>query len=110
MPTFVPMKAAWYRSVVGLLLLGAFALTVIPRDLLHHCDQVHVDHHHPDQAAVTGDLDCEVCEVMITVFEGTILVPFAPRLQPRSFHFAPHQPVPIESAQVSAASRGPPQA
>lgn len=110
MPTFVTMQAPWYRSLLGALLFGAFALTVIPRDLLHHCDQAHIDHHHPDQASITGDLDCEVCEVLITVFDGPVLVPFPLALTTREFHFAPHRPAAIAQALVAAASRGPPQA
>jgi hypothetical protein len=110
MPTFVAMKAPRYRSFLGALLFGAFALTVIPRELLHHCDQAHIDHHHPDQASITGDLDCEVCEVMIAVFDGPVPVPFQPHFTTREFHFAPHRPVAIAQAQVAATSRGPPRA
>lgn len=98
------------RSAFHLLMALAFAAAIVPRGWLHHCDQEHVDHHHPGHAALYADLDCEVCSTIVAVFDGrTWRYDAGPLVSMRSDRMVP-APAPVGRWMEEAASRGPPQA
>lgn len=102
------MRIAVLRSMLAAALLGVFGLTIVPRDLLHRCDQEHVDHHHPDGAAINGDLDCEICSVFVATFDDRAWKPHVPVVLAADFRFVPERLSPIERVDVASRTRGPP--
>ena len=96
------------RSILGILLTMVFAMVLVPRGWLHHCDQQHVDHDHPDGATINGDLDCEVCAVLVATFDDRLWVPFLPAVEARHSHFARCVLIAAFRAPEVPASRGPP--
>lgn len=96
------------RLLVTMTIAVAFTAAIAPRAWFHNCDQAHVDHHHPDQAAITGDLDCEVCSVLVTTFDDRAWKPSAMAVAELDFHFLVPAVAPIDRVVASPASRGPP--
>jgi hypothetical protein len=103
---FRRMLLSFHQLVVA----SAFALVVVPRMWLHRCDQEHTDHDHPDHAALYADLDCEVCSVLVTVFDGRCWRCEAGPGLAREFHFRAPIVATVERWMEKTASRGPPQA
>ena len=107
MSTFGAMRGS-LRLLMTTVIAMAFIAAIAPRTWFHDCDQAHVSHHHPDQAAITGDLDCEVCSVVVTVFDEFQWAPALPAPTVVSRPYVPPAPCSVSAPALTAFSRGPP--
>jgi hypothetical protein len=96
------------RFLMTLTVALAFAFATVPRGWLHHCDQEHVDHRHPHHAVFYADLDCEMCEVVVAVFDGIVVAPGLPTALSLTSVFAPAATLAPLHWPHEARGRGPP--